>query len=118
MSTEVKAEWGNLLKSNSNGTYYGLSLDHVNRNSQGYVDFEKMIGIDGVAVVNTVTNPEEAARLGKKRLQTRISHNDGLFPLSWFQQIDVDFVAQVAPGGLSIPPRGIRMVTSTTAAVL
>ena len=117
MSTEDKAEWGNLLKSNSNGTYYGLSLDHVNRNSQGYVDFEKMIGIDGVAVVNTVTNPEEAARLGKKRLQTRISHNDGLLTLSWFQ-IDVDLVTQVAHGGLSILQRKIQTVTSTTAAVL
>lgn len=85
MSTEYNAEWGNLLKSNSNGTYYGLSLDHVNRDAKGFVDFEKMIGIDGVAVVNIVTNPEEAVRSGKKDLQTRISHNDGLFPLSWFQ---------------------------------
>jgi hypothetical protein len=84
MSTEEHAEWGNLLKSNSNGTYYGLSLDHVNRNTQGYVDFEKMIGIDGVAVVNIVTNSEEAIRSRKKKLQTRISHNDGLFPLSQF----------------------------------
>lgn len=80
MSTELNAEWGNLLKSNSNGTYYGLSLDHVNRNTQGYVDFEKMIGIDGVAVVNIVTNPEEALRSGVKKLQTKISHNDGSFP--------------------------------------
>ncbi len=117
MSTDDSAEWGNLLKSNSNGTYYGLSLDHVNRNKRGYVDFEKMIGIDGVAVVNIVTNTEEAARSGKKKLQTRISHNDGLFPVSWFQ-IHVDFVIQVAPGGLSILQKKIRMVTSTTVAVL
>jgi Sortilin, neurotensin receptor 3, len=85
MSTERNAEWGNLLKSNSNGTYYGLSLDHVNRNTQGYVDFEKMIGIDGVVVVNIITNPEEAARSGKKKLQTRISHNDGSSPISRFR---------------------------------
>ena len=85
MSDEKNAEWGNLLKSNSNGTYYGLSLDHVNRNTQGYVDFEKMIGIDGVAVVNIVANPEEAARSRKKKLQTRISHNDGSFPYLGFE---------------------------------
>ena len=24
--------WGNILKSNSNGTYFGLSIDNVNRN--------------------------------------------------------------------------------------
>ena len=29
-------------RSNSNGTYYGLSVEHVNRNTAGYVDFEKV----------------------------------------------------------------------------
>lgn len=77
MSAEPEAEWGNLLKSNSNGTYYGLSLDHVNRNQAGYVDYEKMIGIDGVVLVNIVTNAEEAIHTKRKKLQTRISHNDG-----------------------------------------
>jgi hypothetical protein len=48
--------------------YYGVSVDHVNRNGRGYVDFEKMKGLDGVAVVNVVTNPDEAA------INT---HNDG-----------------------------------------
>ncbi|KAG8983213.1 vacuolar protein sorting/targeting protein PEP1, partial [Tulasnella sp. 427] len=77
MSNVKGAEWGNVLKSNSNGTYYGLSLDHVNRNERGYVDFEKVIGLDGIAVMNVVTNPEEAAINRKKKLQTRITHNDG-----------------------------------------
>jgi len=116
MSTENNAEWGNLLKSNSNGTYYGLSLDHVNRNTQGYVDFEKMIGIDGVVVVNIVTNSEEAARSGVKKLQTRISHNDGSFPLSQFR-IRLEFAMQVGLGGPSILRQVIRMVTSTSVVV-
>jgi hypothetical protein len=77
MSQTRGAEWGNILKSNSNGTYYGLSLAHVNRNDQGYVDFEKLIGLDGIALVNVVSNPEEAAVTGKKTLQSRITHNDG-----------------------------------------
>lgn len=77
MSTETDAEWGSLLKSNSNGTYYGLSLAHVNRNRAGYVDYEKMIGIDGVILTNIVSNPEEAIHTRRKKLQTRISHNDG-----------------------------------------
>lgn len=81
MSTSNGAEWGNLLKSNSNGTYYGLSLDHVNRNTPGYVDFEKMIGINGVILANIVANPDEAVHTQKKKLQTRISHNDGTYPL-------------------------------------
>ncbi|KAH7923692.1 Oligoxyloglucan reducing end-specific cellobiohydrolase [Leucogyrophana mollusca] len=69
--------WGNILKSNSNGTYFGLSIENVNRNELGYVDFEKFIGLDGIAMVNVVANPAEAAITGRKVLQTRITHNDG-----------------------------------------
>lgn len=32
------------IRSNSNGTYYGLSVEYVNRNAAGYVDFEKVSG--------------------------------------------------------------------------
>lgn len=71
--------WGNILKSNSNGTYYGLSMDNVNRNDAGYVDFEKMIGLDGIALVNVVSNPHEAPLTKRKLLQTRITHNDGQY---------------------------------------
>ena len=54
-----------------------MSLEHVNRNTAGYVDYEKMIGIDGVVLVNVVANPQEAPHTQRKTLQTRISHNDG-----------------------------------------
>ncbi|KAI0314429.1 Oligoxyloglucan reducing end-specific cellobiohydrolase [Amylostereum chailletii] len=69
--------WGSILKSNSNGTYYGVSIDNVNRDDRGYVDFEKMIGLDGIALVNVVANPNDAPLSGRKALQTRITHNDG-----------------------------------------
>lgn len=36
-----------------------------------------MIGIDGIAVINVVANPSDAEISGHKKLQTRISHNDG-----------------------------------------
>lgn len=75
------SEWGSLVKSNSNGTYYAMSQEHVNRNSKGYVDFEKMIGLDGVALINIVGNPDDAALSGSKKLQTRITHNDGKLKL-------------------------------------
>ncbi|EJT52393.1 signal sequence binding protein [Trichosporon asahii var. asahii CBS 2479] len=77
MSAAKGAEFGTIFKSNSNGTYYGMSIENVNRNAAGYVDFEKMIGLDGIAVVNVVANPEDAEMSGKKKLQTRITHNDG-----------------------------------------
>jgi hypothetical protein len=69
--------WGNILKSNSNGTYFCVSVEHVNRNERGYVDFEKMIGLDGIALINVVSNPDEAVVSRRKTLQTRITHNDG-----------------------------------------
>ncbi|KAK6977042.1 Sortilin, partial [Favolaschia claudopus] len=70
-------QWGNVLKSNSNGTYFGLSAEHVNRDARGYVDFEKMAGLDGIALINIVSNSEEAHITGRKVLQSRITHNDG-----------------------------------------
>ncbi|OCB88754.1 signal sequence binding protein [Sanghuangporus baumii] len=69
--------WGVIMKSNGNGTYFGISADYVNRNDRGFVDFEKMIGLDGIALINVVSNPESAFMSGTKELQTRITHNDG-----------------------------------------
>ncbi|KAL8701699.1 MAG: hypothetical protein Q9201_004762 [Fulgogasparrea decipioides] len=71
------AEYGSIIKSNSNGTSYVLSLDSVNRNTPGYVDFEKMLGLEGVALVNVVANIEDAERGNGKKLKTMITHNDG-----------------------------------------
>ncbi|KAL8783447.1 MAG: hypothetical protein Q9195_009389 [Heterodermia aff. obscurata] len=70
-------EYGSIVKSNSNGTSYVLSLDGVNRNTPGYVDFEKTLGIEGAALVNVVDNIEGAEQGQKKKLKTLISHNDG-----------------------------------------
>lgn len=54
-------------------------MDYVNRDERGYVDFEKMIGLDGIAIINIVSNPGNATLSGKKELRTLISHNDGLW---------------------------------------
>ncbi|EJD41407.1 Oligoxyloglucan reducing end-specific cellobiohydrolase [Auricularia subglabra TFB-10046 SS5] len=77
MSNTPKFEWGNLMKSNSNGTYYSVSQEFVNRNGDGFVDFEKLIGLEGIAVVNVVANPKEAQVKGTKEFRTMITHNDG-----------------------------------------
>ena len=75
--TELDKEkaYGSLMKSNSNGTSYVLSIEGVNCDKDFYVDFEKMQGLEGVAMVNIVANRAE----GKlpKVLQTQITHNDG-----------------------------------------
>ena len=85
MSEPPNPYWGNILKSNSNGTYFGLSIDNVNRDDRGFVDFEKLIGLDGIALINIVGNPHEAALTGRKALQTRITHNDGQYSISQMQ---------------------------------
>ncbi|KAL9003755.1 MAG: hypothetical protein Q9188_003395 [Gyalolechia gomerana] len=77
VGNQKDAEYGSIVKSNSNGTSYVLSLDSVNRNTPGFVDFEKMLGLEGVALVNVVTNIEEAERGSGKKLKTMITHNDG-----------------------------------------
>lgn len=68
---------GTILKSNSNGTSYVVSIHDVNCNDEFYVDFEKMLGLEGVALVNVVANPDEKKSNAPKKLQTKITHNDG-----------------------------------------
>jgi len=74
----VDQEYGSIIKSNSNGTFYVMSLNYVNRNTDGYVDYEKIQGIEGVALANIVANAKEVDEgKDKKRKQTVITHNDG-----------------------------------------
>lgn len=70
-------EYGTIIKSNSNGTNYVKVLDAVNRDHPGYVDFEKMPGLEGVAMVNVVSNIGGVDAGEKKKLKSMISHNDG-----------------------------------------
>lgn len=77
VDTTEGAEYGGIIKSNSNGTSYVLSLNGVNRDAAGYVDFEKMSKLEGVALANVVTNYHTAAKDNRKILRTMITHNDG-----------------------------------------
>lgn len=73
----MEQEYGSIIKSNSNGTSYALSINGVNRNSLGYVDFEKLMGLEGVAVANIVSNIDDVTQGSAKKLKTMITHNDG-----------------------------------------
>jgi hypothetical protein len=71
-------EYGDILKSNSNGTNYILSIENVNRNKAGYVDWEKMQGLEGVAMVNVLANVDAVNKgTADKSLKTMITHDDG-----------------------------------------
>ncbi|KAL0939268.1 vacuolar protein sorting protein [Colletotrichum truncatum] len=67
--------YGSIIKSNSNGTSYVMSAPGVNCNDDYYVDFEKIGGLEGVALINTVANRGKHSE--PKKIQTQISHNDG-----------------------------------------
>ncbi|KAI5284275.1 vacuolar protein sorting/targeting protein PEP1, partial [Ascosphaera atra] len=70
---------GNIFTSNSNGTYFTRNVEHVNSNELGYVDFEKVSGIQGIMLVNTVENwaDVEAGMGGEKKIVSQISYDDG-----------------------------------------
>ncbi|KAF3938421.1 Sortilin [Dactylella cylindrospora] len=70
-------EYGAILKSNSNGTDYVMSLPNVNRDESGYVDFERMQGLEGVALANIVINVEAVNNGAAKKYRSVITHNDG-----------------------------------------
>lgn len=73
-NNEKDEERGLLLKSNSNGTSYVTSLENVNRDSYGFVDFDRIEELEGVIISNVVQSPD---RETPKRLKTLITHNDG-----------------------------------------
>ncbi|KAJ5533678.1 Vacuolar protein sorting/targeting protein 10 [Penicillium frequentans] len=78
LSTKEGHAYGSLVKSNSNGTYFVQSLEALNMDDRGYVDFEKMAGIEGVALANVVRNRADVDKKGDaKKLVSVITHNDG-----------------------------------------
>lgn len=74
---EKDREYGPIMKSNTNGTSYVISIRDVNRDSRGYVDWEKVAGIEGVAIVNVVGNVEDVKKGVSKKVKTMITHDDG-----------------------------------------
>ncbi|KAK8137704.1 vacuolar protein sorting/targeting protein PEP1 [Apiospora sp. TS-2023a] len=69
-------KFGSILKSNSNGTSYVMSASGVNCDENYFVDFEKMLGLQGVVLVNVVQN-QNGDSSERKQLQSKISHSDG-----------------------------------------
>jgi hypothetical protein len=73
-----RAEIGTLFVSNSNGTYFVQSLKDTNRNEWGFVDYERMYGMEGIGLANIVSNAADVEGHGAaKRLVTQITFNDG-----------------------------------------
>jgi hypothetical protein len=69
--------FGRLFRSNWNGTFFSYSLDNVNDDMRGHVDFEKLSGLKGVILANQLENSMELQNGGSKALKTKISYDDG-----------------------------------------
>lgn len=76
VNNEKGREYGSIIKSNSNGTSYSLALNYVNRDDDFFADFEKMQGLEGVAMVNVIDNVKEVENGKDKKLKSMITHND------------------------------------------
>lgn len=72
------ANVGNLFVSNSNGTYFVEALQDTNRNDAGFVDFENIVGVEGVGIANVVPNARDV-EVGRatKTLRSVITFDDG-----------------------------------------
>ncbi|KAG5933690.1 hypothetical protein E4U53_000899 [Claviceps sorghi] len=79
MTSHPSRPMGVLFTSNSNGTYFTENVPYTNRNSRGNVDFEKISGIQGIFLVNTVENGAQVSKHRKKDkiIVTQITFDDG-----------------------------------------
>ena len=77
VNSRLEREYGTLAKSNSNGTNFATALYNVNRNPEGFVDFEKLQALEGAALANVVANREDVEKGQTKKIKTKITHNDG-----------------------------------------
>ena len=70
---------GTLFVSNSNGTFFVESLKDTHRSDAGYVDFEELVGIDGVGLANYVANTRQVdgGKTAKAKLKSVITYDDG-----------------------------------------
>ena len=74
-SSSTSKLFGTLFKSNQDGHYFSQSLAATLRSPQGQVDFEKVNGIDGIMLSNSIANPTDPT--SEWRTQSVISHDDG-----------------------------------------
>jgi hypothetical protein len=72
--------YGHLIRSNGNGTYFTLSLPHTRMTAAGTVDYERIAGLEGVALANVLTDPRggRTDASGLPLVRTKLTHDDGM----------------------------------------
>jgi Sortilin, neurotensin receptor 3,/Sortilin, neurotensin receptor 3, C-terminal len=72
------AEFGTVFKSDWNGKFYHSAIQGINQNRLGFVDFEKVEGLNGTMIVNQIRNIEDVKQGQNKQLVTKMTFDDGL----------------------------------------
>lgn len=80
-----------LIRSNSNGTYFTLTLKNVVRDPvSSLLDYERIMSLEGIALANVIVNAEEFERgTSNLRVRTKITFNDGA-NWQWIKPPNVD----------------------------
>jgi hypothetical protein len=79
--TSPSANIGTLFVSSAEGTYFVEALADTNRNEYGIVDYETLVGLEGVGIANVAANREEVVGWNEeKKLKTVITYDDGTSP--------------------------------------
>jgi hypothetical protein len=74
-----KSSIGTLFIINSNGTFFVESKKDTNRNDMGYVNYEKLYGVDGVGLANVISTAKDVERRGgRKQPKMTIIFDDGM----------------------------------------
>jgi hypothetical protein len=82
--TSPNANIGTLFVSSGEGTWFVQALSDTNRNDYGIVDFEQLVGLEGVGIANVVANREEVVGWNEaKKLKSVITYDDGEYPAAW-----------------------------------
>lgn len=78
--TDPANDIGSLFLSDAEGIYFVEALSNTNRNDLGFVDFESLVGLEGIGLANVVRNAQEVL-LGReeKRVGSMMTYDDGEF---------------------------------------
>ena len=79
--TDPDNDIGTLFLSDADGIYFVEALSNTNRNDAGYVDYESLVGLEGIGLANVVRNAQDVL-VGReeKKVMSLMTYDDGNYP--------------------------------------
>ena len=77
--TDPANDIGTLFLSDADGIYFVEALANTNRNDAGYVDYESLVGLEGIGLANVVRNAQDVL-VGReeKKVMSLMTYDDGM----------------------------------------